>query len=138
MRLLANNKFIRTLILLSLRIAAGPSSPPPASGKNEGPSGAAIVTLVCAVVSWLFLPMIAAIVGIIIGRGELKKIERGESPQAGELIAKIGYFACIANLVVTIVGGCLSIGVVIAIWGGLLAGAGGLAIFSELANSLPQ
>lgn len=122
-------------ILMFLSMVMGPSTPP--SGKSEGPSGAAWVTLICGIASWFMLPLIASVVGIFIGRSELKAIEEGRSPQAGELITKIGYYVSIANVVLTVVGTCFSFAIVALIWGGLIAGVGGLAIFGELANSLP-
>ena len=122
--------------LFTLMSAAGPSAPPSRGG--DGPSGAAIMTLVCGVVSWLFLPVLAALVGIFVGRGELKAIREGRSPQSGELITKIGYYVCIANLLMTILGGCLSFALIALIWGGVIAGVGGIAIFQEIANALPN
>jgi len=122
-------------MLLSMVMGAGPSMPP--SSKSESPSGAAWLTLICGVLSWTFLPLIAAFVGIIVGRGELKAIESGRSPQAGEMITKIGYYISIASVVLTVFGFCFSFAIVVLIYGGLIAGVGGLAIFSELANSLP-
>lgn len=111
-------------------------SPPP-SGSSDGPSGAAWATLACGIASWFFLPLIAALVGIFVGRGELKAIREGRSSAAGQTITQIGYYVSIANIVLTVVGGCISVAIVVMIWGGLIAGIGGLAIFGELANSLP-
>lgn len=117
-------------------LMAGVPHHTPPSGSNDKPSGAAWMTLGCGIASWFFLPLIASVVGILIGRGELKAIEQGRSSQAGELITKIGYYVSIANVVITVVSGCLSVALIVMIWGGLIAGVGGLAIFGELANSL--
>lgn len=124
------------LSTLSTFAAARPPSSPP-SGKSDGPSGAAWLTLICGIASWFFLPLLASVVGIFIGRSELKAIREGRSPQSGELITKIGYYVSIANVVTTVVGGCLSAALVVMIWGGLIAGIGGLTIFSEIAQQLP-
>lgn len=122
-------------MLLSMVMGAGPSTAP--SGKPNSPSGAAWLTLICGIASWLFLPMIASFIGIIIGKGELKAIEQGRSPQAGEAITKIGYYVSIANIVLAVLGTCFSFAIFALIWGGVIAGVGGLAIFGELANSMP-
>lgn len=121
--------------LMTFAAARPPSAPP--SGSSEGPSGAAWVTLVCGIASWFFLPLIASVIGIVVGRGELKAIREGRSPASGELITKIGYYISIANVVLTVVGGCLSVALVVAIWGGLIAGIGGLTFLNEFAQQLP-
>lgn len=59
--------------------------------------------LICGAGSWTILPFVAAVAGVIIGKIELGKIERGESPEAGKTVAQIGYYASIANIVVTVI-----------------------------------
>ncbi len=123
------------LTSIGTMLAAGPPSTAP-SGSSKGPSGAAWFTLICGIASWFFLPLIASVVGIFIGRGELKAIREGRSDPSGELITRIGYYVSIANVAMTVIGGCVSVAIVAAIWGGLIAGIGGLAIFGELAQQL--
>lgn len=127
--------FVRPLVALLTMAATDPFSPPPPRKAGEGPSNAAIMTLVCGIVSWLFLPVIASIVGIFIGRGELRAIEEGRSPQAGELITKIGYYVCIANLALTIFSGCCGAAVFVAVWGGVIS-VGSFAVFTEAIQNL--
>lgn len=125
------------LFLSSLTMLAGAPHHSPPSGSSQGPSPTAWLTLVCGIVSWFMLPLVASILGFFLGRGELKAIAEGRSPAAGETITKLGYYLSIANIVLTVVGGCISTAIVLLIWGGVIAGIGGLAIFSELAGHLP-
>jgi hypothetical protein len=88
----------------------------------------AIASLVLGVASWFALPLVGAIAGAIIGKIELNKIERGESPEEGETLAQIGFWASIANIVMSVLGTCL----VVALFGffglslfGLSAAGGG-------------
>lgn len=105
------------------------SSPPPQTASSgQGPSSAAWITLACGILSWFMLPLIASVVGVFVGRGELKAIKEGRSPQAGETITTVGYYVSIANIVLTVVGGCVAGVVTLLIWGGVLASLGGLAI----------
>ena len=122
-------------VLFAMAAAHPPSSPPPRSSGGDGPSNTAWLTLACGVVSWLFLPVIASIVGIFVGRGEIRAIEEGRSPQSGELVVKIGYYVCIANLALTVFSGCCGAAVFIAIWGGILS-VGSFAVFAEAIQNL--
>lgn len=72
--------------------------------QQSQPSGMAWAALICGAGSWVILPFVAAVAGVIIGKIELGKIERGESPAEGKQIAQIGYYASIANIIVTVLG----------------------------------
>lgn len=81
-------------------------SRPPRGGEQgaseTSASPMAWAALALGVMSWVPLPVVAAIAGAIIGWMELGRIERGESPQGGETIARIGFWLSVANLAVTI------------------------------------
>jgi hypothetical protein len=62
-------------------------------GPPQGASGMAIASLVLAIVSFMMCGPLTSIPGLIIGKMELGKIERGESPEAGKLLAQIGFWA---------------------------------------------
>lgn len=109
------------------RLASRPGTGPGGSS-SDSPSGMAIASLVLGVASWFALPLVGAIAGAIIGKIELNKIERGESPEEGETLAQIGFWASIANIVMSVLGTCL----VVALFGffglslfGLSAAGGG-------------
>jgi hypothetical protein len=68
----------------------------------------AVIALVCGIVSW-FMPCAPAIPGIIIGKMELNKIERGESPVEGKTFAQIGFWLSAVHLGLAVVGICLYI-----------------------------
>jgi hypothetical protein len=59
----------------------------------QGASGMAIASLVLAIVSFLMCGIFTSIPGLIIGKMELGKIERGESPESGKILAQIGFWA---------------------------------------------
>jgi hypothetical protein len=118
--------------------AGGPSSPPSPNSGGESASGLAIATLACGIGAWTILPGIAAFFGIILGWIELKNIKEGKSPEAGKMITQLGFYASLASIVLGVVGACAGTVLVILVYAGVIAGVGGLAIFSELANSLPQ
>lgn len=72
--------------------------------QQSSPSGMAVAALLCGIGSWVVLPFVAAVAGVILGKLELGKIARGESPAAGKTFAQVGYYASIANIVVTVLG----------------------------------
>ncbi len=90
------------------RLAAGGHGPG-SSSSSDSPSGMAIASLVLGIASWFALPLIGAIGGAILGKIELNKIERGESPEAGETLAQIGFWASVANIVLGVVTTCVGI-----------------------------
>jgi hypothetical protein len=86
-----------------------PPPPPPQSGNTTVSGGSAstnaIIALVCGILSYIFCPFILGIVAWIMGKGELGKIERGESSEAGRTFAKIGMWLGIVNVILTILAG---------------------------------
>ena len=130
---------LRPLIaFFSVLSAQPPSSPPSPNSGGQSASGLAIATLACGIGAWTILPGIAAPNGLNLGWIELKNIKNGKSPEAGELITKIGFYASLANILLAVLGTCASVVFIVLIYAGVIAGIGGLAIFSEIANSLPQ
>jgi len=85
-----------------------PPPPPSPSFGSNAPDGSAstnaIIALVAGIVSWLGCYGIAGVVAWIMGKGEINKIDRGESPEAGRTFAKIGMWLGIANLIVVALG----------------------------------
>lgn len=112
--------------------------PPPAGGKGGSASSTAIIALVCGILSWFLLPLIAAVIGAILGKMEMNAIKAGRSPQAGETFATIGFYLSVANIAFAVVGTCASIAFVVLVWAGLIGAIGGLGIFSEILNSVAQ
>lgn len=88
----------------------------------------AVFALICGIGSWVVLPFVAAIAGVIVGKMELGKIERGEAPEAGRTFAQIGYWASIANIILSVLallGTCCFFGLMfMGIAGASAAGAG--------------
>lgn len=80
-----------------------PMGPPPAAG----PSGHAIASLILGILSWIMciiIPIVGmalSITGLILARQDLKKIERGESPEAGKTLSQIGYWLSLTNVIVS-------------------------------------
>jgi len=95
--------------------------PPPsaAQGQGQGASNMAIAALVCGIGAWFVLPLVAAIAAIVIGKMEVGKIDRGESSHAGRTFAQIGMWLGVAQIVLAIVGGCVSMAVLFFFFGGL-------------------
>jgi hypothetical protein len=80
--------------------------PPPPSGSGSSGAGAstnAIIALIAGIASYVFCWGIAGIIAWIMGKGELKKIDRGESSEAGRSMAKIGMWLGIINVILTII-----------------------------------
>jgi hypothetical protein len=92
-------------------------SPPPSSGGSA--SNAAIAALVCGIASWIIAPFVCGILAIILGRGELKKIDQGLSPAAGRTFALFGLWLGIINIVLTIVGACAGLAFLFLLGGGV-------------------
>ena len=83
--------------------------PPPPSMGGAGMQGGsastnAIIALVAGIASFVICWGIAGIVAWIMGKGELNKIDRGESPEAGRSMAKIGMWLGIINVLLSILG----------------------------------
>lgn len=95
-----------------------PPPPPPSSGgmnMNTGGSAGtnAIIALVAGILSFVFCPFILGIVAWIMGKGELSKIERGESSEAGRTMAKIGMWLGIVNVILSILFGLVYILIIV-------------------------
>lgn len=98
-----------------------PPPPPPPSGTTPPPpppqnlgnvtggqaSTNAIIALVAGILSWVMCPFILGIVAWIMGKGELGKIERGESSEAGKTFAKTGMWLGIVNVILSVLFGAL-------------------------------
>ncbi|MCC6865175.1 MAG: DUF4190 domain-containing protein [Ignavibacteria bacterium] len=84
-----------------------PPPPPPSAGMNTagGASTNAVIALVAGIAAYIFCWFIGGIVAWIMGKGELSKIDRGESPEAGRTFAKIGMWLGIINVVLSVLGG---------------------------------
>ena len=90
-------------------MSAPPPPPPTGGGMNMGQGGSAgtnaIIALVAGILSYVFCPFILGIVAWIMGNGELGKIDRGESAEAGRTLAKIGMWLGIVNVILSILFG---------------------------------
>jgi uncharacterized membrane protein len=62
----------------------------------------ATVALVLGLVSWVVGGLLTAIPGAVIGKMELNKIDRGESPEAGRTFAAIGFWASLIHIIVSL------------------------------------
>jgi hypothetical protein len=101
-----------------------PPSQPPRSGgggQGESASGLAIATLALGIGAWTYFPILGAWIGVITGWIELKRIERGESPAAGETFAKIGFWLSVASIVFSVLGSCAAIALILFVYGSLAA-----------------
>lgn len=94
-----------------------PPPPPSTGGMGSGPSGSAgtnaIIALVAGILSYIFCPFILGIVAWIMGKGELSKIDRGESSEAGRSMAKIGMWLGIVNVVLSVLFGLVYVLIII-------------------------
>ncbi len=98
-----------------------PSQPPGGSNSAEQPSGMAYATLALGIASWFLVPLIGAVVGAIIGWMELKNIEQGKSPAKGKSITQVGFWLCVAHLILSVVGTCAAIAIIVFVFGGFAA-----------------
>jgi hypothetical protein len=79
----------------------GPGMPP--GGMQQGSSSTnSIITLVAGILSFVICPFILGIVAWVMGKMEINKINRGESPEAGKSLATIGMWLGIANIILCI------------------------------------
>lgn len=98
-----------------------PPSQPPRAGSAEQPSAMAWVTLGLGISAWFLLPLIAALLGAVLGWVELKKIEAGESAQAGKTITQVGFWLSVANIALSVLGTCAAIAIFVVFYGGIAA-----------------
>lgn len=79
-------------------------NPPPQMGSQGGASSNSIIALVSGILSYIFCPVVLGIVAWIMGKKELAAIDRGESPEAGRSLAKIGMWLGIVNVILSVIG----------------------------------
>jgi hypothetical protein len=59
---------------------------------QAGASGRAIAAMVLSIVSIVMCCLPTSIVGLVLGKQEMNAISEGRAPQAGETMAKVGYY----------------------------------------------
>ncbi len=96
-------------------MSSPPPPPPPSAGMNSGGSAStnAIIALVAGILSYVMCPFILGIVAWIMGKGELGKIDRGESSEAGRTLAKIGMWLGIINVILSVLFGLVYILIIV-------------------------
>lgn len=72
------------------------------SGQPGSASGRAIAALIVSIVSLVMCCWPAGIVGITLGKMEMNAIREGRAPQAGETIAKVGFYLGIASTAISL------------------------------------
>ena len=96
---------------------SSPPPPPPPSAGNMNTGGSAgtnaIIALVAGILSYIFCPFILGIVAWIMGKGELSKIDRGESSEAGRTMAKIGMWLGIVNVILSVLFGLVYVLIIV-------------------------
>ncbi len=94
---------------------SSPPPPPPAGNMGAGGSAStnAIIALVAGILAYVFCPFILGIVAWIMGKGELGKIDRGESSEAGRTLAKIGMWLGIVNVILSILFGLVYVLIIV-------------------------
>lgn len=83
----------------------------PQQPRAPSASGRALASLILGILSLVCMGFLAGIPAIILGSMELKAIKRGESPRAGETLAKVGYILGIVSVVLT----CLAMAAIAAL-----------------------
>jgi len=95
----------------------GSTTPPPPPTMGSSNTGSAstnsIIALVAGILSWFICPFILGIVAWIMGKGEMNKIDRGESAEAGRTMAKIGMWLGIVNIIICILVGLLYLVIIV-------------------------
>jgi hypothetical protein len=76
----------------------------PYQPQNNAASKRAVWALVFSILSFVFCPVLAAIIGVTLGYQELEAIEKGLAPPAGKPIAQIGYYLGMVNMVLYALG----------------------------------
>lgn len=100
---------------VSLQFHAKPSAntpnyTPPPSG-NGGTSTLAVVTLICGILSWTLVPLIAGFIGVVTGWVELGNIKKGTSSADGKIMTQIGFGLSLASVLLTCVGTCAAVAI---------------------------
>ncbi|MEP7337374.1 MAG: DUF4190 domain-containing protein [Acidobacteriota bacterium] len=70
------------------------------ANQQGGASGRAIASLVLSIIGLLGCTFFTSIPGMILGKMEMNAIKEGKAPQAGEAIAKVGFYVGIAATVI--------------------------------------
>lgn len=95
-------------------LRASGSEPPSSPSSNQtSASTSATVSLILGLISWpliIALPLFGALPGLILGKIELDRIERGESPEAGRTRAAIGFWASVAHIATCFLAVCAGAG----------------------------
>ena len=120
-------RFLIEFTFVLLRLGHGqmnytPPSQPPRPTADKA-SSLAVMTLLAGIASWTVLPFLGGFLGIVFGLIELGNIKKGQSPEAGKLITQIGFYASIANIVLSILGTCAIFALYFGIFGLALGGA---------------
>ena len=77
---------------------------PNSYGMNQKSIGSlAIISLVSSIMSFIFCPLIGGIIGIITGSIELKNIKKGITSENSRVIAMIGLWLGILNVILILV-----------------------------------
>lgn len=99
-----------------------PPSQPPSAAADKA-STLAVLTLVAGIASWTVFPFVGGCVGIVFGMIELGNIKKGQSSAAGKTITQVGFYASIANVVLSILGTCALFALYMGIFGLAIGGA---------------
>ncbi|MEO6694696.1 MAG: DUF4190 domain-containing protein [Ignavibacteria bacterium] len=100
-----------------------PPPPPPGSFNQSGASSNAIISLVLGILSFIMCPVIFGIGAWIMGKKELAEINSGRSSEAGRMIAKIGMWLGILNVILSCIGIIIfAILMVLGVFGSLMNG----------------
>lgn len=102
------------------------------SAQNPVTNTMAIISLVTALLSWLVLPTIGAVVAIVTGYMARREIRESGGTQTGDVLAVLGIVLGALNIVVS----CVGLLVFVLIFGGLV-GLSGCAILNESVSYLP-
>lgn len=81
---------------------SSPPPPPPPGMSGGSASSNAIIALVLGILSYIMCPVILAIAAWIMGNNELKAIDSGQSPEAGRMLANIGKWLGIVNIILSV------------------------------------
>ena len=87
---------------------------------QQGASGRAIAAMILSVISFFTCGPLFSIPGLILGKQELNAIRAGQAPPAGEVLAKIAYYAGIVATVLSCLGG---IAWLVAVFFGVITGS---------------
>ena len=81
-----------------------PPPPPQAPYNQAGASSNAVIALVLGILSYIMCPVILGIGAWIMGKKELGEINAGRSSEAGRMMANIGMWLGIINVVLACLG----------------------------------